>query len=189
MQRSTSWFPHRLQCICRHRMHRTKHKLVMTAWYSRVYHITIIPNIKPVRINTENVTVHSMTNTLTLMEFKQDITKVNQHCRFNTPYLICILWSTLRDGSTPWKQEEKLWLHKSGTTSVYSFTSLAKLTGKNPHLGQEGGAVLQPPLAANEHHVPAALRRTVYRELEKERGLPAVTAARKARKSMRRGVR
>lgn len=45
-------------------------------------------------------------------------------------------------------------------------------------LGQEGGAVLPPPLAANEHHVPAALRRTVYRELEKERGLPAARRAR-----------
>lgn len=176
-------------------MHRTKHKSAMTAWNSRFYYITIIPNIKLVWINTEIVTIRSMTNTLILMEFKTGITKVNmlktknQHYRFDTPYLICILWSTLSDGSTPWKQEENLWLQKSRRTSVSSFTSLAKLASKAPHLGQEGGAVLPPPLAANEHHVPAALRRTVYRELEKERGLPAVTAARKATKSMQRGVR
>ena len=44
---------------------------------------------------------------------------------------------------------------------------------KDPHLGQERGVALQPPLAAQEHHAAAALRRAVHRELEEERGLPA----------------
>jgi hypothetical protein len=62
-----------------------------------------------------------------------------------------------------------------------------KLTSKASYLGQEWRTVLQPPLAADEHHLPAALRCTVYCELEKERGLAAVLAARGRQNQRRRG--
>ena len=66
----------------------------------------------------------------------------------------------------------------------FPVSNAAKQT-KAPHLGQERGVALQPPLAADEHHAAAALRRAVHRELEEERGLPAVLAAKQEHGVMR----
>jgi hypothetical protein len=79
--------------------------------------------------------------------------------------------------------------HRSSTCNPrrllpFPVSNAAKQT-KAPHLGQERGVALQPLLAADEHNAAAALRRAVHRELEEERGLPAVLAAKQEHVVMR----